>query len=261
MGVSHDGKWLGYNTDRGGATQVYRVPRDGKGAEPQQLTADSASSYWVAFSPDGREIAFHRFRGERRQIFVTPVEGGVATPVTDGSEDVRSPEWSPDGQHLLLLASWGTKPALHVVKRAGDGHWSKPRVLPIVLDGKRINAGIGDWSPDGRFVACGCGDGGIVIAPVDGGPARRLTSRFSTEGWAFPQWSADGRTVFHVSEDSGRVVAVGVPVDGGPAREVVRFDDPNRPWHRYGFRIRAGRIFLTLGNRESDVWVADIEGK
>jgi hypothetical protein len=58
----------------------------------------------------------------------------------------------------------------------------------------------------------------------------------------------------HVSEDSGRAVAVvGVPVDGGTARAVVRFDDPTRPWHRYGFRIRAGRIFLTLGDRESDV--------
>jgi hypothetical protein len=31
----------------------------------------------------------------------------------------------------------------------------------------------------------------------------------------------------------------------------------SEPW--YGFRIRAGRIFLTLGDRESDVWVADIE--
>src|SRR5215204_486556 len=44
-----------------------------------------------------------------------------------------------------------------------------------------------------------------------------------------------------------------ITVEGGVPRRVVRFDDPARPWHRFGFRVRAGRIFMTLGNRESDV--------
>jgi serine/threonine-protein kinase len=259
LGVSNDGKWLGYSGDRGGTSQVYLVRLGVKGAETEQLTSDSAGSYWVAWSPTGKEVAFHRFHGDRRQIFVAPLEGGRAMAVTDGSDDERSPEWAPDGQHLLLLANWGTRPSVHVVTRDGQGHWSKPRTIPIVVGGDTITSGLSDWSPDGRFIACGCGEGGIVIAPVDGRPARRLASTFSTAGWAFPQWSADGRTVYYVSEDSGRVAAVvGVPVNGGPDRAVVRFDDPTRPWHRYGFRVRAGRIFFTLGSRESDVWVADI---
>jgi len=260
IGVSNDGTWLGYSVDNGGTSQVYRLRRDTKGAQPQQLTSDTSASYWTAWSPDGKEVAFHRFNGERRQVFISPVEGGAAAPVTDGSEDERSPEWSPDGRRLMLLANWGTRPAIHIVTRTSDGHWSKPRAVPIVIGSDTIAAGISDWSPDGRSLACGCGEGGIVVAPIEGGSARRLPSPFSTAGWAFPQWSADGRTVFYVSEDSGRAVAiVGVPVDGGPARVVVRFDDPTRPWHRYGFRVRASRIFLTLGDRESDIWVADIE--
>ena len=260
LGVSNDGQWLGYSGNRGGTSQVYIVRLGVKNAEAQQVTADSAASYWVAWSPDAKEIAFHRFHGERRQIFVSPVEGGAAVPVTDGADDERSPEWSPDGRQLVLLANWGTRPAVQVSRRGVDGRWSKPRTIPIVVGGDTIKAGLSDWSPDGRFIACGCGEGGIVIAPVDGGPARRLASSFSTAGWAFPQWSADGRTVYYVSEDSGRVVAVvGVPVNGGPDRAIVRFDDPTRPWHRYGFRVRAGRIFFTLGSRESDIWVADLE--
>jgi Tol biopolymer transport system component len=260
IGISNDGKWLGYSAGKGRTSQVYRVRLDAKGTEQQQLTSDSLSSYWTSWSPDGKEIAFHRFLGERRQAFVAQADGGAPVAVTDGSEDARSPEWSPDGQQLLLLTNWGTNPKLQVVKRDGGGKWSKPSELAIVLDGKRIAPGVADWSPDGRSLACGCGEGGIVIAPVEGGPARRLASSFSTAGWAFPQWSADGRTVYHVTEKDGRAVAiVGVPVDGGAAREVVRFDDATRPWHRYGFRVRAGRIFLTLGERESDVWVVDIE--
>jgi Tol biopolymer transport system component len=239
---------------------VYRQRLGASGADVQQVTSDTAASYWVAWSPDAKEIAFHRFRGERRQVFVAPVEGGVATPVTDGSDDERSPEWSPDGRQLLLLANWGTRPALHIVRRSPDGRWSRPRAFPIVIGSDTVAPNLSDWSPDGRLIACGCGAGGIAIAPVEGGPAHRLPSPFSTVGWAFPQWSPDGRTVFHVSEDSGRVVAVvGVPVDGGAPHVVVRFDDPTRPWHRYGFRVRAGRIFMTLGERESDVGVAGIE--
>ena len=260
IGVSNDGRWLGFSAARGGPSQVYVLRRDTKGAAIQQVTSDTSSSYWASFSPDAKEIGFHRFRGEKRQVLVSPVEGGTASVVTDGSEDERSPEWSPDGRRLLLLANWGTRPALHIVTRAANGRWSKPRALAIVIGADTITSGISDWSPDGRFIACGCGEGGIVIAPVDGGSARRLSSTFSTAGWAFPQWSADGRTVYHVSEDSGRVAAiVAVPVDGGPGRRVVRFDDPARPWHRFGFRVRAGRIFMTLGDRESDVGIADIE--
>ena len=260
IGVSNDGTWLGYSVDNGGTSQVYRVRRGTKGAQPQQVTSDTSASYWTAWSPNGKELAFHRFHGERRQVFVAPVEGGVAMAVTDGSEDERSPEWSPDGRRLMLLANWGTRAAVHIVTRMPDGRWSKPRPVPIVIGTDTIASGLSDWSPDGRFLACGCGEGGIVVAPIDGGPARRLSPALSTAGWAFPQWSADGRTVFHVSEDSGRAVAiVGAPIDGGPARAVVRFDDPTRPWHRYGFRVRAGRIFLTLGERESDIWVADLE--
>jgi len=259
IGVSNDGKWLGYSVDQGGTGQVYRLRRGAKEAELQAVTSGAAGSYWAAWSPDAKEIAFHRFSGDRRQVFVSSAEGGAAVPVTDGREDERSPEWSPDGRRLLLLANWGTRPEVRIATRMPDGRWSKSRTLPIVV-GSDTLGGISDWSPDGRLIACGCGEGGIVIAPVEGGPARRLSSPFSTAGWAFPQWSADGRTVFHVTEDSGRVVAVvGVPVVGGPARAVVRFDDPTRPWHRFGFRVRAGRIFLTLGDRESDIWVADIE--
>ncbi|MEP6573198.1 MAG: protein kinase [Gemmatimonadota bacterium] len=253
--VSSDGHWVAFSSDRNGVTQVYRQRVDGKNTEPQQLTADTVGSYWSAWSPDGKEIAFHRFRGERRMDFVIAAEGGTPVQVTDGREDERSPEWSPDGRHLILLANWGTRPELHLYTRNSAGQWSGPRRVPVVLGTDTIAAGLATWSPDGRFLACGCGSGGIVIIPLDGAPARRLASPFSTSGWALPQWSADGRTVFHVTEDSGRVMsAIAVPLDGGAPRVIVRFNDPARPWHRYGFRVRASRIFVTLGDEQSDIW-------
>ena len=259
LDVSFDSRWIAFGSYRSGVGQLYRMRLGTPGAEPQQLTTDAAGSYWTAWSPDGREIAFHRFSGERRVSHVMSAEGGTATPVSNDRDDVRSPEWSPDGRQLLLLANWATKPELRIVTRGADGRWSPERPFPIVIDGDTISAGIAAWSPDGRWVACGCGPGGIVIAPTAGGPARRLPSPFSTAGWAFPQWSADGRTVFHLAEDSGRVGAViAVPVSGAPPRVAVRFDDPTRPWHRYSFRIRGDQMYFTLGEQESDVWVAEL---
>jgi len=258
--VSRDGRWLGFSSVVGNESQVYRLRLDRPRAEPQQLTFDSAAAYWAGWSPDAKEISFHRFDGERRRAFVMPVEGGAPVAVTDGSDDVRSPEWSPDGRRLLLLTNWGTHPELRVTTRTDDGQWSTPQPLPIVIDGDTLSPGLATWSSDGRTLACGCGEGGIVLVPLDGAPPRRLSSPYSTAGWSLPQWSADGRTIYHVSGDSGRVDAViALPLTGAPPHPVLRFDDPSRPWHRYGFRVRGDRMYFTLGDLESDIWVAEVE--
>ena len=261
FGVSHDGRRVAFNSDLRGTVQLFIMPLDRPRAEPRQLTVDTVGSYWASWSPDDGEIAFHRFRGERRQVFVMSVAGGAPVQVTDGSQDERSPEWAPDGRRLMLLANWATRPAIHIVTRGANGRWSAPKPLPVVLGTDTIAPpGMSAWSPDGRFLACGCGPGGLVLVPANGGPARRLASPYSTAGWDFPQWSADGRTVYHLSDDaSGDVVSVvAVPVDGAPPWIAVRFDDPTRPWHRFGFRVRNGRFYFTLGDRESDIWVADV---
>ncbi len=259
IGVSDDDRWIAFNSDRTGTTQLYRKPLRGGSGEAQQLTYDTLAAFWSSWSPDGREIAFHKFRGERRQVFVISVDGGGPVPVTDGSVDERSPEWSPDGRSLLLLASWGTHPALHVVTRGAAGRWSAARPLPVVIGADTVVPGIAAWSPDGRSIACGCGIGGLVVVPMQGGAPHRLVSPYSTAGWAFPQWSDDGRTLFHLMEDSGHVAAVvAVPLGGGAPWVAVRFDDATRPWHRFGFRVRAGRFYFTLGDRQSHVWMAEL---
>jgi serine/threonine-protein kinase len=257
--VSFDGRWLAFSSDRGGGiAQIYRQQVGHVSSEPVQATTDSVASYWVAFSPAGNEIGLNRFQRERRQVFVMPVEGGEVRAVTDGSEDIRSPEWSRDNQRLVMLANHGTQPTLRTVTRTPGG-WSDQQVLPVVVNGDTLRAGLSVWSPDGQWLACGCGEGGIVVIPSQGGMGHRLAANFSTEGWAFPQWSEDGNTVYFISKDSARqVIVAGAPIDGGPARVVVRFDASSHPWHRYGFRVRGNRMFLTLGDRQSDVWVTEL---
>jgi hypothetical protein len=75
-----------------------------------------------------------------------------------------------------------------------------------------------------------------------------------------PQWSPDARTVWFMGEDSVSTAVFAVPAAGGAVRAVLRFDDPARPWHRFGFRAARDRFYFTLGARESHVWVAELNG-
>ena len=51
--------------------------------------------------------------------------------------------------------------------------------------------------------------------------------------------------------------AAAVPVSGGaPTR--LRFDDPTRPWHRLGSGFEGSRMYFTLGDLQSDIWVAEV---
>lgn len=51
-----------------------------------------------------------------------------------------------------------------------------------------------------------------------------------------------------------------MPVNGGTPRFLVHFDDPDRPSIRADFGVGAGRIFFTLEDRRSVVWVVELDG-
>jgi hypothetical protein len=40
---------------------------------------------------------------------------------------------------------------------------------------------------------------------------------------------------------------------------MVQFDDPTREWHRFGFAVRNGRFWMTVGDLQSDIWAAEVE--
>ena len=72
-------------------------------------------------------------------------------------------------------------------------------------------------------------------------------------------WSDDGRTVSYLAVDAAHGAGIwAVPRSGGAPRLVVRFDDPTRQWHRFGFIQRGGRFYFTLGDRQSDIWMSEV---
>src|SRR5579863_3928644 len=59
-----------------------------------------------AFSPDGTRLAFiSSGAGDKDQVFVMPLDGGDARPVTNAKSDVEEFAWRPDGRALAYVAA------------------------------------------------------------------------------------------------------------------------------------------------------------
>lgn len=61
------------------------------------------------WSPDGQSIAFLSNRGEKTQIWLLPINGGEAKPITHANEGVNEFHWAPDGKRIVYTAKEKTK--------------------------------------------------------------------------------------------------------------------------------------------------------
>jgi serine/threonine-protein kinase len=257
MRVSRDGRWLLYDSNLRGNADAWRMPI--AGAEPEQLTSDSADEFGPDLSPDGRAIAYHSWRTGTRDIEVKPLDGGPVELVTATPAQESWPNWSPDGDALAFCDQ--TPPfGAFVTRRAADGRWSTPRLVASP-------ALFAEWSPDGRSIAyiarSPARPGPIMVVPSAGGSARRVFDVTPTAPPAeLDRWSPDGRTLYYKAHDAQGLASFwAVSAAGGRPRLLVRFTDPDRPSNRDFFAADARRFYFASEDRQSDVYVAELAPK
>jgi dipeptidyl aminopeptidase/acylaminoacyl peptidase len=88
-------------------SDLWIAPADAS-AKPRRLTFTKGGEGGIAWSPDGRKIAFSARRegDEVSQIYVLDVAGGgEAARVTSLSTGARNPQWRPDGKALLFVSN------------------------------------------------------------------------------------------------------------------------------------------------------------
>ena len=255
MRVSPDGRWLLYDSDLRGHSDLYRMPIDGGAAEV--LLTDSVDEFAPDLSPDGTAIVFHSFRSGTRDIELKPLNGGAIEPVTNTPGQESYPKWSPDGKSILFYDQRTPRNAL-VTRRGPDGKWSAPEVLASGTYRPQ-------WSPDGKSIsyvaAPADGEpGAVMVMPAGGGPARQVF----TPGNGAPLvshaiWAPDGRALYlKVHDARGLTSFWSVDAHGGRPRELLRLADPEWQSVRNDFATNGKRLFFDVEDRQSDVFVADL---
>jgi dipeptidyl aminopeptidase/acylaminoacyl peptidase len=123
-----------------------------------------------AFSPDGRQIAFlsRRENQKKTQIWVIPVDGGEAVPVSDSPTSVSTFRWHPDGRSIYYLAETAPTEREEALKEKGyeftyfEENLKHRNLYRLVLDiepskGEQVTSGITLWdfefNKDGSMIA------------------------------------------------------------------------------------------------------------
>jgi len=242
--VSPDGRWLAFDSNRGGNYDIWRMPV--AGGEPVQITTNPSSDFAPAWSPDGRRLVFHSMRNGNRDLYTIAADGTDETQVTRGPTEELDTHWSPDGRKLVF--------------QAYDQDHDVIRVLSLA-DGHSLDLWQGEyarWSPAGDRIAAIAPDG-VRVGPATGGPSRLLVPRpDASTGPYIAAWAPDARALYYLFRDGAGWSIRSIPASGGPSRVLVTFGDAEQQPSRYAFVTDGRRFYFTLGRRESDVWVAEL---
>jgi len=168
---------------------------DAVGLEPRRLTDGDWDDQQLAWSPNGREIAFVSNRTPERErntvadVHVMSVTNGATRRVTDEVGQYGNPGWSPDGK---TIACFGVEKALGSASK--NVHlWLWP-----AAGGGRCTDLLAGWD---RTV------GSVVMSD--------MRAQVQTLP---PRWSADGTRVIFVGSDQGTANVYSVPATGGDVR-------------------------------------------
>ncbi len=199
---SRDGRWLYFDSTRGGTMNLWRLPLDprtgSRTGDPEPVTAPSSSTGPASISADGRRLVF-----VDRNVDTAVLRASVdldnlrlAGPVTEafrGSFELREQKLSPDGEWILFVNE-DLPQQMHLVRIDGTGY----RQLTSGEDRNRQGA----FSPDGaRIVFQTSRDSaGLAVLDREGGGRTPLpdSDRHSTASW-----SADGSTIAAYHNEEG----------------------------------------------------------
>jgi TolB protein len=267
---SPDGQVIAYAASASGGTyggswDIWLTQLDAEA--PVNRTADyPGEDRFPGWSPNGRQIAFWSDR-EGGAYFVMPALGGHATrashSMTAGVDSPRSrdwigatrPQWSADGSRLIFS---GFTPAdgsfLEMVTLATSE--SRRLALPGRTDGRRFDL---SWSPDEQWLAYVDASGPTAqvsrlwVLRLEDGVAAPITDGL-TNDWS-PSWSADGSSLYFVSNRGGSMDLWRQPLDadGRPDGPGVQLTT-GLEMKQAAFSPDGSKLAYSRGRRIANLW-------
>ncbi len=169
-------------------------------APKAEVAIDVTRGTWISLdvSPDGRSIVFDMLG----DIYVMPITGGEAKPLTRGLAWDFQPRFSPDGRQIAFISDAGGGENVWVMNTDGSER------RQVTKENFRL-LGNPAWSPDGRFIVArkhfttrrSLGTGELWLYDVEAGGAgvqlvKRPNERYQKE-LGEPAFSPDGRFLYY----------------------------------------------------------------
>ncbi|MEO5590632.1 MAG: hypothetical protein ABIS03_13675, partial [Gemmatimonadaceae bacterium] len=204
------------------------------------------------WSPDGLEIAFHSIRTGNRDIYTVSANGANEQSVLATPTEERWPIWSHDGNRIYFNVG---RPGSGLVRRAGRGSkWSAPELLP------RDRTGFFP-SPDGsRGLYRDEVAQRIMVTDSAGNNPIPLVPKEYVVNTGDAGWSPDSKTVYFSARERDRTFSIyAAPARGGIPVRVAHFTDKKMRPFRDRFSVGKAEFFITIGTRESDIWIMELK--
>jgi len=216
--VSPDGRYMAYFSSRGLFGIDLYLADVATGRNIRQLTSVTNDRHFDAlsfigsaatWSPDGSQLAFVVYAAGDNEINIIDVASGrtLRRISVRGVTAMSDPAWSPDGMRIAYTGFSGGLSDLHVfdLQSGADRQLSNDREAQLQPS----------WSPDGRSLVFATDAGPttdlsllsfdatrLALMDVESGRVQ-LLPRFGGGKHINPQYAADGRSLFFVSDQDG----------------------------------------------------------
>jgi Tol biopolymer transport system component len=182
--VTTDGRFIVFQSNRGGSTEIWRVNIDG--SDPRQLTTGGRNHSPVT-TPDGKFVVYLSNREGRNFIWRVSIDGGKPVRITDKA--YSDPRVSPDGKFIACgYRSDSNSPEQLAILSFADGKLVKVFDVPHAAT---FNNGI-RWTPAADAVCYRDLGNGVWRQSLQGGSPQRLEGLPDEKSYIY-DWSRDGK--------------------------------------------------------------------
>jgi hypothetical protein len=267
VAFSPDGRTLVYSMQ--GSLWTQNI----ESTDAEELTIGPGYDFQPDWSPDGKHIAFVRYRDDALELAEVDVASGEVKALTSNKAVNVEPRWSPDGQRLAWVSTAGTG-HFHVFVGtpgaqglSGSAVWPERRSAVVRYYYSPFDHELSPtWSPDGKeLVYVGnpdvtYGTGGLWRRALSASAQPRAIRLEETTWKARPAWSPDGKRILYSSYAGRQWHQLWITTAAGGGDPIPlsfgEFDATGARWSPDGSRI----AFISNRAGTTQLWLQEVIG-